>query len=125
MSRVPMDPRFDGADETVTSMLREMYAPPTDEAYWSRLEASIMARVTGDPGASWWTVVSGWVPAGVAAAAVACLLAGFALMQERAAERQIAYEQAMRGSAPVSVQTVVRPSSMSERDATLQLVLSH
>jgi hypothetical protein len=101
-----------------------MFAPPADAAYWSRLESSIMARVTGDPGASWWTVVAGWVPAGVAAAAIALLVAGFALVQAQAAERQIAYEQAIRGSAPVTVQTVVRPSTMSERDATLQLVLT-
>ena len=125
MSRDPMDPRFDGADEAVTRLLREMYAPPADEAYWAGLEASIMSRVTGDRGGSWWSIVSGWVPAGVAAAAVACLVAGLAVMQERAAERQLAYEQAMRGAAPASVQTVVRPSTMSERDATLQLVLSY
>ena len=125
MSRDPMDPRSSGADETVTRMLREMYAPPADEGYWAALEASIMARVTGERGGSWWTVVSGWVPAGVAAAAVACLVAGLALWQERAADRQLAYEQAIRGAAPASVQTVVRPSTMSERDATLQLVLSY
>lgn len=125
MSRDPMDPRLDGADGTVTRLLREMFAPPADQAYWSRLEASIMTRVTDDPDGSWWTVVAGWIPAGVAAAALAFLVAGFALMQDRAAERQIAYEQAMRGSAPVSVQTVVRPSGLSEREATLQVVLSY
>jgi len=124
MSRGPVDPRFDGAEERLSRLLREMFAPPADAAYWSRLESSIMARVTGDPGASWWTVVAGWVPAGVAAAAIALLVAGFALVQAQAAERQIAYEQAIRGSAPVTVQTVVRPSTMSERDATLQLVLT-
>lgn len=133
MSRDPMDPRPGGADETVTRLLREMFAPPADRTYWSRLESSIMTRVsgdphspvTGDPRESWWTVVAGWVPAGLAAAALALLAAGFALMQDRASERQIAYEQAMRGSAPVSVQTLVRPSTMSEREATLQVVLSY
>ena len=124
MSRGPMDPRFDDEDAMLTRMLRAMFAPPGDEAYWSRLEASIMARVTGDAGTSWWSIVAGWVPAGVAAAAIALLVAGLALTQARTAERQIAYEQAIRGSAPVTIQTVVRPSTMSERDATLQLVLT-
>ena len=122
MSRGPMDPR-DAADERVTSVLREVYAPPADPAYWSGLEAAIMSRVMGDRG-SWTAVVAGWVPAGLAAAAIALLVCGFAFWQEQALETRIAYEQTIRGAAPMSVQTVAPPSPLSEREAILQFVMS-
>jgi hypothetical protein len=123
MIRDRMGPHGEERDEAVAGLLREMYAPPADEGYWAALEASIMARVTGERG-SWRDVFAGWVPAGVAAAAVALGVLGLALWQERAVETRIAYEQTMRGAAPMSVQTVAPPSPLSEREAILQLVMS-
>ena len=34
-----------GADARVTRLLREVYAPRTDPAYWDGLQAAIMSRV--------------------------------------------------------------------------------
>ncbi|HUF25814.1 MAG TPA: hypothetical protein VMM18_02435 [Gemmatimonadaceae bacterium] len=123
MIRDRMGPHGEERDDAVTRLLRETYAPPADEGYWAALEAAIMARVTGERG-SWRDVFAGWVPAGVAAAAVALGVLGLALWQERAVETRIAYEQTMRGAAPMSVQTVAPPSPLSEREAILQLVMS-
>lgn len=123
MSWDPKDPRPHGADERVTRLLREMYAPRTDPAYWNGLQAAIMSRVLRERG-SWWTVMSDWLPAGMAAAAAALLMFGFALWQERSLETRMAYEQTLKGSAPISVQTVAPPSSLSEREAVLQFVMS-
>lgn len=127
MIRDRMGPHGEERSDAVTRLLREMYAPPADEGYWAALEAAIMARVTGERGSwrgSWRDVFAGWVPAGVAAAAVALGVLGLALWQERAVETRIAYEQTMRGAAPMSVQTVAPPSPLSEREAILQLVMS-
>ena len=123
MSWDPKDPRPHGADERVTRLLREMYAPRTDPAYWNGLQAAIMSRVLRERG-SWWTVMADWFPAGMAAAAAALLMFGFALWQERSLETRMAYEQTLKGSAPISVQTVAPPSSLSEREAVLQFVMS-
>ena len=119
----PKDPRPDGADERVTRLLREVYAPRADQAYWDGLQAAIMSRVLRERG-SWWTVMSDWMPAGMAAAAAALLMFGFALWQERSLETRMAYEQTLKGAAPISVQTVAPPSSLSEREAVLQFVMS-
>ena len=45
--------RFSNEDEAVADGLRSLYAAPGGDAYWSELEARIMARVA-DVEMGWW-----------------------------------------------------------------------
>ena len=55
----------------VTALLRSMYAPPSNPAYWSGLEQRIISRLRENGPVAWWAVFSEWRSAGMIAAAVA------------------------------------------------------
>jgi hypothetical protein len=121
------DPRVPGSgreprDEGVVRLLRARYAPPADPAYWDALESRILGGIAER--GSVWSWLAGWAPIGVAAAAVAALIAGLAVVQTRDAEATVAYEAAMQTAAPLPVQTVSRAPGISEREATLEYVIS-
>ena len=115
----------DGGDPHVTRLLRELYAAPADANYWSGLEARIMARVSGGHAAvvptvtEWWQVFGEWMGAGLAAAAVAALLAGATLMRERDEQRQVAYRSVLEASASRPT-----PPAVDDRDGALSYFLS-
>jgi len=84
----------DGRDAAVVDFLRRTYAAPGDDDYWARLEQRVMAGVRGAEAIAtpeWWQPFAGWVRMGLAAAGIAVLVAGAALMQSRAAEGSAAY----------------------------------
>ncbi|HLV25021.1 MAG TPA: hypothetical protein VKZ41_01815 [Gemmatimonadales bacterium] len=62
-------------DAPVRKALRDMHAPPRDEAYWDGLEERIMARVLGRTSAEWWQVMAEWSRTAAMAAAVAIIVA--------------------------------------------------
>lgn len=111
-------------DEEIIDALRAMNAAPGGEAYWDGLEARIMARVAGDRG-SVWPLFARWAPAGLVAAAVALLMAGVALQRIEAEEASVAYEGAVRGAAPMAVQTVSARPGTPVREATFEYVITH
>ncbi|HVE77820.1 MAG TPA: hypothetical protein VNA89_03110 [Gemmatimonadaceae bacterium] len=93
-----MSDRFDPTPrpDPVARALAGLYAAPAEAAYWHGLEAEIMARVVAGDRGSWWAPFGSWVPVGVAAAALAFLLAGVAIREARTAEAQLAYEAVLR-----------------------------
>lgn len=125
MSKDPSSP--ERRDDLVTEGLRTLYAPPAAEAYWSMLEAKVMARVrsAAEERGGWWGVLADWAPAGLAAAAAAIVLAGLAITQSRANEGRAVYDEMMKNAAPLPVQTVARPTGVSAHEATFRYVISY
>ena len=114
-------------DEEVTRVLRDLYASPSANAsYWDTLESRIMARIAGGGEApEWWGVFHGWVRIGLAAAVLAGVLSGAALLREREAQERLAYDAVMESASviPVAGPTIARGPSRS-RDATLRSLIS-
>lgn len=125
-------PRLESDDE-LTRTLRDLYAAPADEAYWSGLEARILARVAsgtpvgvadlGRTSAEWWVFFGDWVRAGVAAAAIVAAAAGVALWQSEQATATAAFESAWEVSPEVPVQTA--SETPGAREATLRYLISY
>jgi hypothetical protein len=122
------DRRFRGHDDPVRAALRDIYAPPTDPAYWHALEARILARARQGAADSteWWQLMGAWARAGVLAAGVAAAVAGAALVQTRAAEARLAYEAVVEGTPALPLTATARGAAPAEeREATLRYVISH
>ena len=113
-------------DEEVTRVLRDVYASPSANAsYWDMLESRIMTRIAGaGETPEWWGVFHGWVRVGLAAAVLAGVLTGAALLREREAQERLAYEAVMESASviPVAGPTIARGPSRS-RDATLRSII--
>ena len=115
-------------DEEVTRVLRDVYASPSANAsYWVSLEARIMARIAhAGESPEWWGVFDGWVRVGLAAAVLAGVLAGTALLRAREAQERLAYDAVMESVSgiPVAGPTLARGPGRSARDATLRSIIS-
>ena len=121
----PVDP----GDEEVTRVLRDVYASPAANAsYWDTLESRIMARIANaGESLEWWGVFDGWVRVGLAAAVLAGVLAGGALLRARETQERVAYEAVMESASviPIAGPTVARgPGGRNTRDATLRSLMS-
>ena len=115
-------------DEEVTRVLRDLYASPSANAsYWDTLESRIMARIAvAGEAPEWWGVFHGWVRIGLAAAVLAGVLSGAALLREREAQERLAYDAVMESASviPVAGPTIARGPGRSTRDATLRSLIS-
>ena len=116
-------------DDEVTRGLRDLYASPApNAAYWDSLESRIMARIaTAGESGEWWGVFHGWVHVGLAAAVLAGVVVGTALLRQRESEERIAYEAVMESASviPVAGPTIARGPGRSARDATLRSIISY
>ena len=114
-------------DEEVTRVLRDLYsAPAANASYWDTLESRIMTRIaTAGESPEWWGVFDGWVRVGLAAAVLAAVLTGAALLREREAQERLAYETVMESASviPVAGPTIARGPSRN-RDAMLRSLIS-
>ena len=114
-------------DEEVTRVLRDVYSSPAPNAsYWDTLESRIMGRIAkAGESPEWWGVFHGWVRVGLAAAVLAGVLTGAALLREREAQEQLAYEAVMESVSviPIASPTIARGPSRT-RDATLRSIIS-
>jgi hypothetical protein len=106
----------DPLPEPVLEAGRALYAPPAGEAYWSSLEARIMARIADSAGAQWWTVVGGWARSSlaIAAAVVVAAVVGLLLLHARNQELRTAYESATQQ--PIADSIAIPSGALSERD---------
>jgi hypothetical protein len=116
-------------DEEVTRVLRDLYASPAANAsYWDTLESRIMARIANaGESLEWWGVFDGWVRVGLAAALLAGVLAGGALLRARETQERVAYEAVMESASviPIAGPTMARgPGGRNTRDATLRSLMS-
>jgi hypothetical protein len=121
------DTPHEWGNEELTRVLRDLYSSPSANAsYWDALESRIMARIANaGEAAEWWGVFHGWVRVGLAAAVLAAVLTGAALLREREAQERLAYEAVMESASviPVAGPTIARGPSRS-RDATLRSLIA-
>jgi hypothetical protein len=103
-------PSPDAPDAPVVDFLRRTYIAPDDLAYWAELERRVMAGVRADVAiaSEWWQPFAGWVRMGLAAAGLAAIVAGAALVQARAAEGSAAYAAVLDTPATTPVQAAAR-----------------
>ncbi len=110
-------------DDEITRGLREMYAAPSSESYWSELESRIMHRISGVE-LGWWTELDHWTRPALLAAAALLLACSAALFRAHEAEQTATYD-ALLAPVPGPAEAVARPMLQDTRDGTVRYVLSH
>jgi hypothetical protein len=120
----------DSLDESLTSLIREAYAPPGGDAYWRGLEQRIIARVGSENigETPWWNVLAPWARPALIAAAAIFALAG--VVNQRLAtdsDYQVSYDSVIQSVTPDVVATSEELSSVSHgaEGAALSYFLSH
>ena len=124
----------DEGDAKITEMLRDVYAPPAEGAYWDGLETRIMSYIKAHDVASipvnWWSDLASWAGPGLAAAALLFVAAGLMWSRQKDEDLRTTYEAVTEPLAsdvlPGAVQVVSAPyDGSSQREATFRYVLSH
>jgi hypothetical protein len=124
----------DQGDAKITAMLRDVYAPPAEGAYWDGLETRIMSYIKAHDVASipvnWWSDLASWAGPGLAAAALLFVAAGLMWSRQKDEDFRTTYEAVTEPLAsevlPGAVQVVTAPyDGSSQREATFRYVLSH
>jgi len=121
--------QHDGGDPRLRALLRDVYAPPTDAAYWAGLETRVMARVRrgGDTTLEWWQLLGRWSRAGAVAAGIGAVAAATALFQVRDSAARAAYEAVVETTPALLLTAVARTANTPAdgREATLHYVITH
>jgi hypothetical protein len=125
----------DKGDAKITEMLRDVYAPPAEGAYWDALEARIMSHIKSHENAvsipvNWWSDLANWAAPGLAAAALLFVAAGLMWSRQKDEDLRTSYDAVTEPLAsdvlPGAVQVVTAPlDGSSQREATFRYVLSH
>jgi hypothetical protein len=125
----------DEGDAKITEMLRDVYAPPAEGAYWDALEARIMSYIKSQENAvsipvNWWSDLANWAAPGLAAAALLFVAAGMLWSRQKDEDLRASYEAVTEPLAydalPGAVQVATAPlDGSSSREATFRYVLSH
>ena len=125
----------DEGDAKLAGMLREIYAPPAEGAYWDALEQRIVAHVRSNKHdavipVNWWSDLAAWAAPGLAAAALLFAAAGLVLSKTDDEDLRATYEEVTDAAAedvlPGAVQVATAPhDGSSQREATFRYVLSH
>jgi hypothetical protein len=131
-NRTDLQPE-DAGDAKLAGLLREVYAPPAEGAYWDGLEARIMAKIAEHRSSlipvNWWTDLATWMAPGMAAAALLFVAAGMLWSRQKDEDMRTTYEAVTESEAdvlPGAVQLVTAPhDGSSQREATFRYVLSH
>jgi hypothetical protein len=131
--RTDLQPNDEG-DAEIAGLLRDLYAPPAEGAYWEGLHSRIMAnigrhRVSVIP-VNWWSDLASWTGPGLAAAALLFVAAGVMWSRQNDEDLRTTYEAVTEPVAsdvlPGAVQVVTAPlDGSSQREATFRYVLSH
>jgi anti-sigma-K factor RskA len=113
-------------DDDIDAALRELYAAPSDDSYWTTLERRIMQAVAKERAREWWSYFPGWVRIGVSAAAAAALIAALASWHTQAAQQRIAFDQLLNTPSELPLLTESeRGERNAEREATLRYLITH
>ncbi|MFL5573552.1 MAG: hypothetical protein ACJ78R_08595 [Gemmatimonadaceae bacterium] len=124
----------DEGDAKITAMLRDVYAPPAEDAYWDALETRVMAYIKAHQQAvipvNWWSDLASWAGPGLAAAALLFVAAGVLWSRQKDEDLRTTYDAVTEPLAsdvlPGAVQVVTAPlDGSSQREATFRYVLSH
>jgi hypothetical protein len=124
----------DRGDAKLAGLIRDLYAPPAEGAYWNGLEGRIMASIARHRSSlipvNWWSDLASWTAPGLAAAALLFVAAGILWSREEDEEMRTAYEAVTEpvesDVLPGAVQVVTAPrDGSSQREATFRYVLSH
>lgn len=127
----------DERDERIGRLLRGVYAPPADEAYWNGLETRVLSLLASHRlgivrlQSNLWSVLERWATPGLAAAGLLFIAAGlFSLTRPSDDEIQTTYEEVSEPTLveelPGAVNVVTAPGDrLSQREATFRYVLSH
>ncbi|HXN76612.1 MAG TPA: hypothetical protein VN876_08245 [Gemmatimonadaceae bacterium] len=125
----------DEGDAKITEMLRDVYAPPAEGAYWDALEARIISYIKEHEAVvsipvNWWSDLASWAGPGLAAAALLFVAAGVMWSRQKSDELPTTYEAVTGPLAadvlPGAIQVVTAPhDGSSQREATFRYVLSH
>ena len=125
----------DEGDAKITEMLRDVYAPPAEGAYWDALEARISSYIKEHEAVvsipvNWWSDLASWAGPGLAAAALLFVAAGVMWSRQKTDELPTTYEAVTGPLAsdvlPGAIQVVTAPhDGSSQREATFRYVLSH
>ena len=131
--RTDLQPNEEG-DAKLTGLLRDLYAPPAEGAYWNGLHARIMSNIDRHRAAvipvNWWSDLASWTAPGLAAAALLFVAAGVLWSRQNDEDLRTTYEAVTESVAsdvlPGAVQVVTAPhDGSSQREATFRYVLSH
>ena len=86
----------DEGDAKLAEILREVYAPPAEGAYWDGLEARIMANIAEHRSSlipvNWWSDLASWMAPGMAAAALLFVAAGMLWSRQKDEDMRTTYE---------------------------------
>lgn len=104
-------------------VLRGAYAAPDDQGYWRFLERRIMARIASEAAREWWSYFPAWSRAGLAAAALALMVAGVAAWQTRKAQEDVAWRE-METPNEMPVIESAGSERANRREATLRYLMS-
>ena len=119
----------DSLDESLSALIRDVYAPPGGEAYWPGLEQRIMARVASESQSEngWWSVLAPWGRPALIAATAIFAIAGLINQQLVDSDEQLAYDSAFQSSTPDVVSTSEEIMSLERGTdgAALSYFLSH
>jgi hypothetical protein len=116
-------------DESLVSLIREVYSPPAGDEYWAGLESRIMSRVSSHVAADtpWWSVLAPWARPALVAAAALFALAGVIDRQLTEADDPIAYDSVVQSVTPDVLATSEELISVERGadGATISYFLSH
>lgn len=116
----------DMRDDEIDGALREIYAPPSDDSYWTALERRIMQAVNAERPREWWSYFPGWVRLGLSAAAAAALVAALASWHTRDSQARMAADRLLGPASEMPLLTESdRGERNKEREATLRYLITH
>jgi hypothetical protein len=122
-------PDRDSLDESLVSLIRDAYAPPSGDEYWARLESRIMSGVTSRAVADtpWWSVLAPYARPALVAAAALFALAGAIDRQLTESDDQVTYDSVLQSVTPDVLATSEEMISVERGTdgATLSYFLSH
>jgi hypothetical protein len=118
--------RLHNDGDEVTRGLREVYAAPSDDAYWRGLEARILSRLTESAVSTvaWWEELDRWMRPALVAAGIVLLAVSLAMLRSYQTEQRMTYE-AMLTPTPYPVETAVRPVLQGQREATFRYLMTN
>jgi hypothetical protein len=105
-------------------VLRAAYAAPDDHGYWRFLERRIMARISSEAAREWWSYFPSWSRAGLAAAALALMVAGVATWQTSKAQERVAWQESPETPNEMPVIESAGNERANRREATLRYLMS-